>query len=227
MKQLEKDWKSFLPYSNKTLDVWERKMRLIDGSSFRKHKNKKTNKKPIGLLERIGSVLENPATIISKMQSVDKDFRMFGDDPIEPSNAGNEGKESGEKGEMTNIEKDERILAGLEDPTSLKYEKYRVECEVFNDSQFYRRMLRELIEIGTSFSGGKKSGKKAVTVDRRAIHESIGKLNDETNREKREFSKNRRRLKFAIRPDMENFMAPRYAHDTEFQVEQLYNSLFQ
>ncbi len=150
------------------------------------------------LLERIALIIESPERILYKMQSVDKFFKMYGD-----GEGDREGMEVGEDGN------------GNDDGSDLRFEKYRKETEVFNDSQFYRRMLKEIIDIG-----------HATSVNSEEINRKMDKLH-EKKKEKIAFRKAKLRMKFAIRPDMVNFMAPIYDHDADFPFQPLYKSLFQ
>jgi len=106
-------------------------------------------------------------------------------------------------------------LSGLEDPHSLNYEKYQIDLETFDDSQFYRRLLKEIVDIG----------KSSLKTDK--IHNKIDKISERKRKEKIEILKSRKRMKYTIRPDMQSFMAPRFTHDPEFQTDQLFRSLFQ
>eukprot|EP01083_Nonionella_stella_P086549 240527_1 len=202
--EMNSDWSDFLPFCNKTMDLWDKKMRLVDNYSSKK------DKKTQSLLERIALIIENPQRILHKMQSVDKLFRMYGDDAVKVKDG------EGDAGEDDIHKKDERIRNGMENVSRLKFEKYRMECEVFNDSQFYRRMLKEIIDIG-----------HAATFKADAIHRKMDQIQYEKTQQKLAFHKAKLRMKYTIRPDMENFMAPIYDHDADFPVEQLYNSLFQ
>merc|ERR1711933_625783 len=116
--------------------------------------------------------------------------------------------------------KDERIRNGMKyesgNAKDLKFEKYRTECEVFNDAQFYRRMLKEIIDIG-----------HAANFKADAVHKKMEKISEDRKNSKKACHKAKLRMKYTIRPDMENFMAPIYNHDPEYPVGQLYNSLFQ
>jgi len=76
------------------------------------------------------------------MQNVDKLFKMYGDAQC------TEQKRDTVVDAKDLEAKDERIRMGLEDGNGLKFQSYRMECEVFNDSAFYRRMLKEIIDIG-------------------------------------------------------------------------------
>ena len=205
--ELNDDWMDMLPFCSQTLDAWDRKMKLVETYDVRKEKMKR---KTHSISERIAMILEHPQRILGKMQSVDKLFKMYGDrksGTIEDNNQDGDDIE----------EKDARIRAGLEDDDRLKFENVRIECEVFNDSEFYRRMLKEIIDIGQAVGN----------IDHQAIRDKMDKVRAERRAARDEEQKARIKLKYAIRPDMENFMAPIYDHDADFPVEQLYNSLFQ
>jgi len=87
--EMDEDWKTLLPYYNKTLDVWDRKMRLLDSNSKNKNNTKFNNFNDndtnnhnninLSLLERIGMLLDRPNRILTKMQSVEKNFKMYCD----------------------------------------------------------------------------------------------------------------------------------------------------
>merc|ERR1712228_420882 len=210
-EEMSKDWNDLMPHTNKTMDLWDRKMKLIESYSSKKEKNKNDQ----SLMERIALIIDNPHRILSKMQSVDKLFKMYGDG----DNAQNvEDDDVDNDDDMDLNKKDERIRNGMkyESGTRLKFEKYRMECEVFNDSQFYRRMLKEIIDIG-----------HAASFNADAVHKKMDKISEDRKNEKKAYRKAKLRMKYTIRPDMENFMAPIYDHDAEYPVEQLYNSLFQ
>jgi len=210
--EMNEDWQDFLPHCNKTMDLWDRKMQLVESYAAKKEKSKQ--KQNVSVLERIAMIIENPQAILHKMQSVDKLFRMYGD--------GGSGGESAAKsaggGEKDDIhKKDERILLGLENGVKgLQFDRYRMEYQVFNDAQFYRRMLKEIIDIG-----------HGVSFQADEVQKKMDQMQQEKQEAKMAFHKAKLRLKYAIRPDMENFMAPIYDHDADFPVEQLYNSLFQ
>ncbi len=77
-------------------------------------------------------------------------------------------------------------------------------------------MLKEIIDIGQS-----------VSLNRNEVHRKMDEIQFEKQKQKMEFHKAKLRMKYTIRPDMENFMASIYNHDHDFPVQQLYNSLFQ
>lgn len=206
--ELNKDWTAFLPECNKTMDIWDKKMKLVQ--TYSEKKAKKKHKDEHSILERLALVIDNPQRILMKMQSVDKLFKMYGDKDIKINNEGN--VIENEEDENIN-KKDERILNNEE---GLKFEKYRMEYEVFNDSQVYRRLLKEIIDIG-----------HAASFNADELHRKMDNIQQEKQRQKLAFHKAKLRMKYTIRPDMENFMAPIYNHDADFPVEQLYNSLFQ
>lgn len=213
-QEMNQDWNEFLPHSNKVMDVWDRKMKLVEDYASKKQKGKLNDHT---MLERLALIIDSPHRILNKMQSVDKLFKMYGDTDIKINNEGN--IVENEEDEDIN-KKDERIMEGVDvgrgGNKGLKFEKYRMDYEVFNDSQFYRRMLKEIIDIG-----------HAATFNADEIHRKMDNIQQEKQRQKMAFHKAKLRMKYTIRPDMENFMAPRYDHDPDFPVEQLYNSLFQ
>eukprot|EP00485_Elphidium_margaritaceum_P011333 CAMPEP_0202710410 /NCGR_PEP_ID=MMETSP1385-20130828/22389_1 /ASSEMBLY_ACC=CAM_ASM_000861 /TAXON_ID=933848 /ORGANISM="Elphidium margaritaceum" /LENGTH=567 /DNA_ID=CAMNT_0049369937 /DNA_START=32 /DNA_END=1735 /DNA_ORIENTATION=- len=222
--EMKQDWSAFLPHCNQVMEMWDNKMKLVESYSAKKEK---AHQQTQTLLERIALIVENPQRILHKMQSVDKLFKMYGDDSVAVAVAVADGDGDGDDGvgeeqqqsmaELDDIHaKDERILAGLGDERYLKFEKYRMEYQVFNDAQFYRKMLKEIIDIGHTSN-----------FDADEIRKKMDQQQEEKQRQKMAFHKAKLRMKFAIRPDMENFMAPIYNHDPEFPVEQLFNSLFQ
>ena len=213
-QEMNKDWNDLLPYNNKIMDLWDRKMKLVETHSMKKEKGKLDEH---SILERLALIIDNPHRILNKMQSVDKLFRMYGDKEIKINNEGNI-VENDEDEYINN--KDQRIVNGIDigrgNNKQLKFEKYRMEYQVFNDSQFYRRMLKEIIDIG-----------HAATFNAEEIHRKMDNIQQEKQKQKIAFHKAKLRMKYTIRPDMENFMAPIYDHDPDFPVQQLYNSLFQ
>ncbi|ETO20591.1 hypothetical protein RFI_16627 [Reticulomyxa filosa] len=222
--QCNNDWKTMMPYCNKTIDSWDKKMKLMDATAItRKDKKNSSN---MSLLERIGGVMANPDLILNKMQTVDKLFRMYGDDGgssnhADPSSSSSSSSQDSQHRSIK--EMDERIEQGLEDSIALKYDQYRTEKEVFNDSQFYKRLLKELVDFGmaNSTTGALDSKEKGD------LHHKIDEINAQKQKERFDYNQTRKKMKYTVRPDMENFMAPRYTHDIDFPVQQFYSSLFQ
>lgn len=192
-KEMNEDWNDFIPYSNNTMDIWDRKMRLIENYAHFKEKKQQNQQ---SLLKRTAMMIENPFRILQKMQSVDKQFHMFGDSK-----------------EITIVANDERN----KNDKQLKYELYKFEPEMFNDGQFYRRLLKEIIDIGDN---------QSTNFTQIELHHKMDEVQRQKQEQKLSFQKAKMRMKYTIRPDMENFMAPRFTHDPDFKVQQLYNSLF-
>ena len=204
MNDINNDWELFMPYSNKILDIWDRKMKLIDSYDLDKTKKNKnnSNKNIETLIEKIAIIMDNPERLLQKMQSVDNNFRMYLDEETKTTN---------------NDDQKEVIKSSEDNPShSLKFNKYKMEPETFNDSQFYKRMLKELIDIGNT------------TLNNREITNKMDEIQSQKTKDKLNLKRLRTRMKYTVRPDMENFMTPAYdEYDPEFPYEQLYNSLFQ
>ncbi|RUS33644.1 hypothetical protein BC938DRAFT_470718 [Jimgerdemannia flammicorona] len=179
----------FLPYRNQTVEKWGNKMQIASGIPL----NKKFKAFDQSILTQMNSILADRERLVKRTQLKRSEFRSLGKLVTDPSNA-----------------------IAVDPPTD--YHLTHHDPEIFDDTDFYGQLLRELIEsrmvdatddpaaAGLRWAALKQSKQRKKIVDTKA---SKG-----------------RRLRYHVHEKLQNFMAPVPAGTWhEEMTDELYASL--
>jgi len=120
--EMNEDWKTLLPYYGKTLNEWDRKMRLLEPHV----NNQNKNNMDLSLSERLSLLLDRPQRVLAKMQSVERNFKMFGDNE---NNVDNETKNE------KKLRKRQRMIKIIPKKTERKRKKKQEKKKTFECSK--------------------------------------------------------------------------------------------
>ncbi|KAI8057118.1 apoptosis-antagonizing transcription factor [Syncephalis plumigaleata] len=193
VKQLEN---SFKPYMNETLEKWHNKVQVAAGVPL----NKKFKAINQGVHEQINQVLADKDRLVKRTQLKRNDYQILG------------------RTETTTVNEhdtmDDTNKTNGEDSLNKDYDN-----EIFDDTDFYQQLLRELIE-----------SRMVDTDDPMAIGVRWAALKQQTKKNKKKVdtkASKGRKLRYHVHDKLQNFMVPIPTGTWHQEMtDELYASLF-
>lgn len=190
---------NYVPYRNATIQKWNSKTQVAHGTSSRNFSAFEQS-----TLKQIDQILADKSRVTRRTQLRRSEYRVLGqmDQPHE------EGSVS---------QKPDTAESKESNSTADSVKEYDV--EIFDDSDFYHQLLRELIERRSSdITDPVQLGRQWV---------ELQKIRSKMKRKVDTKATKGRRLRFTVHPKLVNFMAPKPSTImNDDAVTELFNSLF-
>ncbi|RKP22630.1 apoptosis-antagonizing transcription factor [Syncephalis pseudoplumigaleata] len=181
---------SFKPFMHETMEKWHNKVQVAAGVPL----NKRFKAINQGIHEQIGQVLADKERLVKRTQLKRNDYQILGK------------KEAAPAAEDENIDAEKDPLKDYDG-------------EVFDDTDFYQQLLRELIE-----------SRMVDTDDPMAIGARWAALKQQTKKNKKKVdtkASKGRKLRYHVHDKLQSFMVPIPAGTWHQEmVDELYASLF-